>query len=190
MTGQSWETLGRTVAYSCEGFDIINDDVRLPDGERAEFDYLSEGESVVVLPFTREWEVVVIDEWRQAVKRHNRGLPAGGIESGEDTERAVRRELREETGYEADAVEHMTTVEPANGFSDAIFHYCVARGCTGTAEQDLDDNETIEVGTATLDGLVAAAREDDLRDGRSAFAVVYYALFERNAYRESAPSEG
>jgi ADP-ribose pyrophosphatase len=72
----------------------------------------------------------------------------------------------------------MTTVEPANGFSDAVFHYYVARRCEQTADQDLDHNESISVDTTTLDDLVEATREGELRDGRTAFAVVYYALFE------------
>lgn len=181
MTGHPWETLASEIAYSCEGFDIVNEAVRLPGGERTEFDYLSEGPSVVVLPFTEYGQLVVVDEWRQAVRRLNRGLPAGTVEPGEDTDEAARRELREETGYEAGTLSHMTTVEPANGFSDAVFHYYIARECTDTAEQSLDDDETISVDTTTLDELVIAARDGELRDGRTAFGVVYYALFEVSA---------
>ena len=176
----AWKTLESQVAYSCEGFDIRNDDVRFPDGTEAEYDYLAEGESVVILPLTPDDDVVVIEEWRQAVKRMNRGLPAGSMEpEDDDPEVAVHRELAEETGYEAGAVEHLTTVEPANGFADAVFHYFVARDCTPSGIRQLDYNETIEVDTTSFDRLVEAAREDDLRDGRSMLAVLYYALFER-----------
>lgn len=188
MTGR-WETTHHEVAYTCEGFDIVSEEVQLPGGEGAAFDYLSEGESVVVLPFTDEGRVVVIDEWRHAVKRQNRGIPAGSVEPGENLDRATRRELREETGYEAGTLEHMTTVEPANGFADAVFHYFLARGCTDTARQDLDADETIEVDTTTFETLLARARDDDIRDGRTAFAVVYYALFEGQTHGE-APAGG
>ncbi|MEF8978944.1 MAG: NUDIX hydrolase [Haloarculaceae archaeon] len=181
MTGHPWETLASDVAYTCEGFDIVNETVRLPGGDRTEFDYLSEGPSVVVLPFTEDGQMVVVDEWRQAVRRLNRGFPAGSVEPEEDTGAAARRELREETGYEAGTLSHMTTVEPANGFSDALFHYYIARGCTDTADQSLDDDETISVDTTTLDELVIAARDRELQDGRTAFGVVYYALFEGSA---------
>lgn len=185
-----WETVHRDIAYTCEGFDIVSEEVRLPGGETAAFDYLSEGESVVVLPFTDDGRVVVIDEWRQAVERQNRGVPAGSVEPGENLKRATRRELREETGYEAGTLAHMTSVEPANGFADAVFHYFLARDCTDTARQDLDADETIEVETTTFDELLARAREDDLRDGRTAFAVVYYALFEEQTASQTPAGDG
>ena len=173
-----WTTVDSERAYTCEGFDIVNETVELPDGERTEFDYLDEDESVVVLPFTPERRVVVIDEWRHAVERVNRGLPAGTVESGEAPGDAVGRELAEETGYRPGETEHMTTVEPANGFSNARFHYYVARDCEPAARQDLDADETIEVSTTTFEELVESVRAGDLRDGRSAFGVLYYLLFD------------
>jgi ADP-ribose pyrophosphatase len=177
----TWETLDDRVSYTCEGFDIVTETVQFPNGERAEFDYLSEGESVVVLPFTPEDEVVVIEEWRQPVRRVNRGLPAGSIEREDaEPEATVGRELQEETGYRPGRVEHLTSVEPANGFADAVFHYFVARDCTPSGEQNLDYNEDIRVETTTFDELVAGARDGELRDGRSMLGVLYYALFERS----------
>jgi ADP-ribose pyrophosphatase len=176
--GLSWELLDSRTAYSCPGFDIVNERVRLADGTETDFDYLAEGESVVILPLTPDGEVVVIEEWRQAVKRVNFGLPAGSVEqTDDDLAAAARRELAEETGYEAGSVEHLTTVEPANGFADAVFHYYLAEGCTPTAERNLDYNESIEVSTTTVAELVEAVASDDLRDGRTALAVLYYETF-------------
>lgn len=175
----SWETLQSQVAYTCDGFDVVNEQVRLPDGTTAEFDYLSEDESVVILPFTTDGDVVVIEEWRQAVRRRNRGLPAGGLEGDEDVEAAVHRELREETGYEAGDIEHLTTVEPANGYSDSVFHYYAAYDCELTDDQDLDVDESISVTTASFEDLVDAVETGELQDGRSSQGILYYALFER-----------
>lgn len=178
MTDHEWETLDSQIAYSCDGFDIVTETVELPGGDQAAFDYLSESESVVILPFTTAGDVVVIDEWRHAVKRANRGLPAGSMESGEEPDAAVHRELREETGYEAGDIEHLVSVEPANGFSDAYFHYFVATECTDTGRQSLDIDESIDATTVEFDELVEDVRSGALQDGRSAFGVLYYALFE------------
>jgi ADP-ribose pyrophosphatase len=176
----AWETLGAQTVYSCEGFDVVNEDVKFPNDVVAAYDSVFEGESVVVLPFTESGEVVVIDEWRQPVRRVNRGLPAGGLEPEEDDPSdAVARELEEETGYEPGTIEHLTSVEPANGIADMVFHYFVARDCTPSGNQNLDYNEDIRVDTTTFDALVDAARDDELRDGRTMLGVLYYELFGR-----------
>ena len=175
----AWETRDAHTAYSCPGFDVRHEEVRLPDGTETDYDYVTEPPAVVVLPFTPDGDVVVIEEWRQAVGRVNRGLPAGTVEREDaDLDAAAHRELAEETGYEAGRVEHLTTVEPANGIADSVHHHYVAYDCEPAGAQDLDHDETIRTDVTTLDALLDAARAGDLRDGRAALAVCHYAAFE------------
>jgi ADP-ribose pyrophosphatase len=173
----AWETHDSTTDYTCPGFDVVRDGVRLPDGTDTDFHYVSEPPSVVVLPFRSDGDVVVIEEWRQAVDRVTYGLPAGGMEADDaDPLAAARRELTEETGYEAERVEPLATYEPANGLFDSVFHYVVARGCEPGGEQSLDATESIRVETTTYEALRERALSGELRDGRSALGVLQYAL--------------
>ncbi|ELZ44113.1 NUDIX hydrolase [Halorubrum coriense DSM 10284] len=194
MDDLAWETLDTDIDYACPGFDVRRDEVRFPDGETDGFHYVDEPPAVVVLPLTPDGDVVVIDEWRQAVGRVNRGIPAGTMEAedgdaesageGEAAttdaiERAAARELAEETGYEADAFERLTTVEPTNGMANAVHHHVLATGCEPTAERELDHNESIAVETVPYDDLLAAVVDDELRDGRAVTAVLWYELLHR-----------
>ena len=183
----AWETTRSEVAYTCPGFDVVREDVRLPDGTETDYDYLRDSPAVAVLGFTAaeggegttgrgDRAVVLVEEWRQAVGRVNRALPAGSVEPGEDLAAAARREFAEETGYEADTVERYATYEPANGISDAVHHYFVAEGCTPTGSQSLDDDESIRVATEAYGDLVAAVRDGDVRDGRTALGVLHHEL--------------
>jgi ADP-ribose pyrophosphatase len=173
----AWETDASGIDYSCPGFDVQRDEVQLPDGTATEFHFLTEPDSVVVLPFTPDGNVVVIDEWRQAVGRVNTGLPAGGLEPEDDGPAAAAgRELAEETGYEAGSVERLATYEPANGLLDSRFQYFLARGCEPTGEQALDATESIRVRETSFDALRDACLTGDLRDGRTALGVLQYAL--------------
>jgi len=173
----AWETTGSAVDYACPGFEVRRDEVVLPDGTESDFHYVDEPPAVVVLPFTPDGEVVTIAEWRQAVGRVNRGLPAGTSEPGDtDLAAAARRELTEETGYEAETVERLDVAEPANGIANTVHHYFVARGCRPVGEQDLDFNESIRVDRADYDDLLAAAVDGGLRDARAKLALFAYEL--------------
>ena len=173
----AWETRESRVAYTCPGFEIRHDEVTLPDGTETDFDYLAEPPAVVVLPFTPDGDVVCIEEWRQAVGHVNFGLPVGTVEDDDvDLSTAAHRELTEETGYEADTVEPLVTVEPANGIANSEFNLFVARGCTPDADQDLDADESIRPTTRPYEELRDAVAAGEIRDGRTVLAVGQYEL--------------
>ncbi|WP_144904361.1 NUDIX hydrolase [Halobellus captivus] len=176
----TWQTTESGIDYACPGFQVRRDDVVLPDGTETDFHYVDEPPAVVVLPFTPEGDVVVIEEWRQAVGRINRGLPAGSAEPDDDDLVAVaHRELTEETGYEAETVEKLFESEPANGLLNSAHHYFVARGCTPTAEQNLDFNESIRVDLVDYDDLLGEVVDGDIRDGRAILGLTRYELVDR-----------
>jgi len=175
-----WETLDTDIDYTCPGFDVRRDDVRLPDGTETDYHYVDESPAVVVLPLTPDGDIVVIEEWRQAVGRVNRGLPAGSMEGEEEPSDAAHRELREETGYEADEIEHLLTAEPSNGIANSVHHHFVAYDCEPTADQELDDNESIRVDTVAYDEYLDNVVNDDLNDGRSALTLLQYELTQRD----------
>ncbi len=181
MTDDSlrWATKATEIDYSSPAFDIRRDAVELPDGTVTDYHYVDESPAVVILPLTPDGDVVVIEEWRQAVDKVNRGLPAGSCEGSEDIFDAARRELREETGYEAGSLEHLLTVEPSNGISNSVHHHFVAHNCEPTGEQELDDNESIRVDLTAYDEYLSAVVDDELDDGRSALTVTHYELTQR-----------
>lgn len=170
-----WTTRDSRVAYTCPGFDVRHDDVTLPDGTETDFDYVDEPPAVVILPFTGADEVVTIEEWRQAVGRVNQGFPAGTVEpEDDDPAEAAARELTEETGYVADDLEHLVTVEPANGVTNALHHVFAATGCTQGGAQALDFNESIRVTVRPTKDVFDAVDAGEIRDGRTVLAVLTY----------------
>jgi len=117
-----WNTIGRDYLFKNPWCAFRVDDVELPDGARIEYGVLESGGFAAVVPVTSGGDVVLVRQWRQPLEAFTLELPSGGVDTGEEPELAVRRELFEETGYRAEKLKHLTSVHTSTGRSTEVCH--------------------------------------------------------------------
>lgn len=98
-----------------------------------------------IVPFTDNNEVILIRQFRPPVNGFVIELPAGLVDQGEPFEQAVRRELIEETGYEAGEVRFLTEGPMSSGASAEILSVYIATGLRHVGIGQRDETEDIEV---------------------------------------------
>jgi len=100
------------VVFSVPWFDILE---RSANAGNSPHYLLRAKDYVSVLAATAEGSLLLVQQYRPAVRTQTLELPSGHIEDGESPEAAARRELAEETGYEANQFEHLGTLAPDTG---------------------------------------------------------------------------
>ncbi len=143
-----WWDLGAEYLYRNPWCAFRLDEVALPDGRTIEYGVLESGGFAAVVPVTRGGDVVLVRQWRQPVGGFTLELPGGGVERGEDPREAVRRELLEESGYEARELSHLVSVHTSPGRSTEVCHLfrCAAvRVFAGPAPEPAEFVSAVEV---------------------------------------------
>lgn len=136
----------------------------------------------VMVPFTDEGHIVLMHQYRYAANEYlwelSAGTLAGREENGrmiptETPEECARRELLEETGYEAREWQKVCECYAMPGSSDEIIHLFFARGLT-RKEQALDVGEVIAeiraFSPAELRGMIGRGK---IRDAKTLVGLFY-----------------
>jgi ADP-ribose pyrophosphatase len=162
MTESAWTICESVTEYETGWYDGGYDLVEQPDGSTKRYYWAALAPAVVVVAIDGD-NVLFVEQYRPTVHANCLELPAGIVEDGEDYETAGARELREETGYVADSVTHLQTVDVATGVLRHERGYVVAEGLTA-GERDLDENEFLSVTRVGRSDAVERARGDPAND--------------------------
>jgi len=157
-----WPVVDSAAEYETGWYVGGYDRVRQPDGTEKDYYWADLPDAVVVCAIDGD-DVVLVDQYRPVIREHCRELVAGIVEDGEDYETAARRELREETGYDAGDVTVLQEVACTTGVLRHTRAVVVATDLE-PGQRDLDDNEFIETVRVPRDDAIAAARDGRAND--------------------------
>jgi ADP-ribose pyrophosphatase len=122
------------------------DQVVMPGDRVAAREIVEHPGAVAILPLHDDTSVVMIDQYRHAVGRRMRELPAGLLDApGEDPVTTARRELAEEVGCAARDWSVLVDVVASPGFSDEAVRVFLARGLTEVGRPAGGDDEEADL---------------------------------------------
>lgn len=155
---------------------LYKDKIELPDGKTSYREYIKHLGAACVVPVTDEGEVILTMQYRYPFSAVLTEIPAGKLDSAsEDPLEAAKRELKEETGAEAEEIIYLGEFYPTCAYTDEIIHMYLAKGLS-FGDRKLDDGEFIDVIKMPLDNFVKDIMDGKIKDGKTQTAVLkaYY----------------
>jgi ADP-ribose pyrophosphatase len=141
---QPWKILSSEPVVDCRIFKVRKDAVVSPRNGSPHDMFIIENPGFMnVVPITADGQLILIEQWRHGTRQVHLETPGGLIDDGESPSHCARRELLEETGYEAGKVEPLGTVYPNPAIQNNRQHFFLATGCRKVAEPQFDHAEDI-----------------------------------------------
>lgn len=146
-------------------FDVDRDVLRFDDGREVAVDIVRHRASVVLIPMPSQDQIILVRQYRHAVKRWLWELPAGSSDPGEDVEAAAARECHEEVGLRPGRLTRLGSLLPTPGFCDEEMVFFVCEELRATEEPAAhDEDEQLEPRVFTIAELEDMADRGELAD--------------------------
>ena len=151
---------------------VVDDTVTLPNGKNASRELIRHVGAVCIVPVTDDGKIVVERQFRYPIDEIITEIPAGKLDSKEeDPLSAAKRELKEETGYEADEWISLGHFYPAPAYSDEKIYIYLAKGLR-KGQRHLDEDEFLDIIEVPLDELVDAVMNGEIPDCKSQMGIL------------------
>lgn len=168
------KTLSKKLIYKGRILDLIVKQVRMPNGRLATREIIDHGGVIAVIPYLDDGKIVLVRQYRKAAEMITLEIPAGRMNPGETPAQAVRRELREETGFVPKTLNKLISFYPAIGYSTEIIHLFEAFKLSQKGI-DPDEDELIEVIKCSLPEALKKIDNGEIIDSKSILGLLYVA---------------
>ena len=151
MNPEPWTLLSERVVYEDRWVRVALAEVRLPNGRTYTYTTLRRVPGAAVVALNDHGDILLQREYRFPLDEIIYQLPGGLVDEGEAPLQTARRELREETGYEAEQWERLGVVQDNPGLIDGVTTLFLARGLHRVAETSQEWTEFLSVEWRALD---------------------------------------
>ena len=165
------KTISSEMIYEGAILNLRRDKVTVKDGKTAYREIIEHNGAVALVPVTADGKVVMVRQYRKACEKALLEIPAGKIDKGEEPIVCAARELREETGYMAENIEHMSEFYVACGYSGEKISIYLCTGLTA-GSTDFDEDEALDIVEIPLEELYTMCMNDELEDSKTIVGIL------------------
>jgi ADP-ribose pyrophosphatase len=169
------KTIQRNEIFQGRIIHVVEDEVKLPNNLGiAKRELVFHPGGVVIIPITKKGKMVFVKQFRKPLEKVLLEVPAGKIEIDEydDLESAAKRELEEETGYQAKKFYKLLATYMTPGFCNEILHFYFATDLKMQSNPRLrDKDEILEIYELTFEEAKQAEKDKLIYDAKTVIAL-------------------
>jgi ADP-ribose diphosphatase len=175
----------KTIIATSRLFRIESLDIEFSNGELRNYERLarsSSGGAVLIVPMLDAETVLLIREYSAGVHRYELGLPKGKTDVGESFLEAANRELKEEIGFGARSLHHLSSFSIAPSYLEHMTEVIIAQDLYAEKLEG-DEPEELEVVPWKLSRINELLATGECTEARS-IAALFMALEYLKAFRD------
>ena len=157
--------------YQGKVFSLIHRRVQLPEGISMKIDIICHPGAAAIVPMLDESCVIMIRQFRHALGAWIWEIPAGTLSPREDPMECARRELVEETGFEAGCLEKVGEIIPVPDYSNDIIHIFLATNLRQVS-QALEEDEILEVRKVSISSALEMIKTGVIKDAKTIIGIL------------------
>jgi ADP-ribose pyrophosphatase len=174
------ETLSSRLVFEGRALKLRVDKVKLPSGRQTTREIVEHENCVAIVALDDADNILLVRQFRKPVEKELLEIPAGGIDPGESPEDAVRREMREETGFLPREVVKLGGFYSSPGFCTEYLHLYLATDLVSKPLQaeDSESISLIRVPLAQIPGLITSGA---ICDAKSIAGLLAFREYQKSA---------
>lgn len=162
-----WKTLSTTTEYDNPWIKVEEHQVINPAGNPGIYGTVSfKNTAIGILPLLDNGDTLIVGQYRYPLKQYSWEIPMGGAPAGEDHLQSARRELKEETGYQAKQWQLILHNHLSNSITQEEGFVYVAKDLQA-GEMELEETEDISVKRLPFEAVFQMAMNGEITDGLS-----------------------